>query len=66
MADAVALSEREMRPGAHGHLFCFALEFLKWYKTMSRARREEYSDSDGGQDIATKENEGKEAEVSEV
>lgn len=54
-ADAAALCQQKIRPGAHHHPLCFALQFGEWHNILSRARKEKNSDTDTGEDIATKE-----------
>lgn len=65
-ADAVAFGKQVMGQGAYGHLFRSVLQLGRWAKMLSKARKEEESDSDGRADIATKKGGGKKKAVCEV
>lgn len=53
--ETVALSKRLMRPEAHGHLFCAALQLGQRYRMLSKASEEKDSESDGDEHIEIKE-----------
>lgn len=57
MVDAVAFCKRLMRPEAQEHISCFALQFDLWYKMLSRASEEKFSDIDDGEGTAASDGE---------
>lgn len=66
IAEVVELCARKMRPKGHDHLFCSALQFNQWHRVLSRAIKDDGTESEEIEGGPTKEGEQKKKAVFDV